>query len=131
MPTPFETAAAMTSAAVDMVYGESFQLTGMKHGADVDSSRVTDPARPVVTVTGAYVAPAQSMWPHARGKADDNAHKVNASVPRVSIDTAQLPWPVMIFDRVTRLKTSEVFEVSKSLPDGVRRIVLYLTARKR
>src|SRR4051794_37664233 len=109
MPTPFETAAAMTSAAVDTVYGESFPLIAMKPADDVNSPRVPDAARPTFTAIGAYVAPSQSILPHARGPiADDNAGKVIASQPLVSIDNARLQWPVTTGDRVTRLKTGEM-----------------------
>ena len=42
MPTPFETAAAMVSAATDTVYGESFTFIAMKVGADVDRELVRE-----------------------------------------------------------------------------------------
>jgi hypothetical protein len=130
--TPFETAATMTSAAVDLVYGETFTFTGMKAAADVDSPRVADPARPAFDATGGYVAPSQAIYPHARGSiADAHAQKTVASQPLVSVDNDRLAWPVTTGDRVTRKKTGEVFEISRPLPDGVRRTVFHLTARKR
>lgn len=132
MPTPFETASAMTSAAVDRVYGESFQMIAMKPNLDVDALRIPDPARPAFTAVGAYVAPSQAVYPHARGAiADDHAQKLVASQPLASFDNAALAWPVTTGDRVLRLKTGELFEVARPLPDGVRRTVLHLTSRKR
>jgi hypothetical protein len=132
MPTPFENAAAMASAAVDAVYGESFQLIAMKSPADVNASRLADQARPSFFAIGAYLAPFKPILPHARGSIqDDNAHKFAASTPMVSIDNANLQWPVETGDRMLRMGTGDLFEVSKPLPDGIRRTVLHLTLRKR
>ncbi|QDM26995.1 hypothetical protein FNL56_13395 [Tardiphaga sp. vice304] len=132
MPTPFEIAAAMNSAAVDTVYGEAFQCFAMAAAGDVDGPRQADPARDSFTVTGGFLAPSHSVLPHARGSVqDDNAHKVAISVPRVSFDNRLMVWPLRPGDRVVRLKTGETFEVAKALPDGVLRTMFSLTARKR
>jgi hypothetical protein len=117
MPTPFQNAAAMASAAVDAIYGESFQLIAMKAAADVNASRLADAARPSFFAIGAYLAPFKSILPHARGSIqDDNAHKFAASTPMVSIDNANLQWPVETGDRVLRMATGDLFEVSNRCP---------------
>lgn len=132
MPSPFEIAAAMTSAAVDTIYGETFECFAMVAAGDVDGSRSTDVARPSFTVTGGFLAPSNSVLPHARGSIqDDNAQKIATSVPRVSFDNRLMIWPLRTGDRVLRVKTGEFFEVAKSLPDGVLRTMFSLTARKR
>lgn len=132
MPSPFELAAAMSSAAVDTVYGENFSFVAMKAGADVDNPRIADPARPQFTAVGAYIGPAKAVLPHARGSIpDDNARRAVVSEPYVSIDNGNMPWWVVIGDRVVRLKTGETFEVARSIPDGVTRTRIHLTARKK
>ncbi|WP_438278085.1 hypothetical protein [Nitrobacter sp.] len=132
MPTPFELAAAMSSAAVDTVYGESFTFIAMKVGDDVDSPRIEDTTRPQFTAVGAYIGSAKAVLPHARGSIpDDNARRVVASEPYVSVDNGNMLWVVTIGDRATRLKTGETFEVSRSIFDGVKRTRIHLTARKR
>jgi hypothetical protein len=132
MPTPFENAAAMASAAVDAVYGESFQLIAMKSRRRRQCARLADSTRPTFFAVGAYLAPFKAILPHARGSIqDDNAHKFAASTPMVSIDNANLQWPVETGDRVLRMATGDLFEVSKPLPDGIRRTVLHLTLKKR
>lgn len=132
MPSPFELAAAMSSAAVDTVYGENFSFVAMKAGADVDNPRIADPARPQFTAVGAYIGPAKAVLPHARGSIpDDNARRAVLSEPYVSIDNSNMSWWVVIGDRVVRLKTGETFEVSRPIPDGVTRTRIHLTARKK
>ncbi|TYL80170.1 hypothetical protein [Bradyrhizobium cytisi] len=132
MPSPFEQAAAQTSAAVDSIFGELFTFTAMKENGDVDAKRVVDPDRPDFDAIGAYLAATSSLYPHARGSiADDHVQKTAASQPLVSIDNANLRWPVVTGDRCTRQKTGEVFEVSRPMPDGVKRTIFHLTARKR
>ncbi|MBR0871195.1 hypothetical protein JQ633_12560 [Bradyrhizobium tropiciagri] len=134
MTSPFEIAASMTSAAVDRIFGEKegFQFVATMASPDVDLPRVPDPARPTFTAIGAYAAPSQSMFPPTRGPAtEDNAQRISASVPLVSFDNANLAWPATVGDRVTRLKTGETFEISRPMPDGVRRTIFYLSARKR
>ncbi|CUT12533.1 hypothetical protein BF49_3613 [Bradyrhizobium sp.] len=132
MPNPFEQAALQTSAAVDSVFGELFTFTAMKATTDVDAPRAADPDRQAFDAIGAYVAVTSSFYPHARGGvADDHAQKMVASQPLVSIDNANLRWVVVTGDRVTRQKTGEVFEISRPMPDGVKRTIFHLTARKR
>ncbi|MDA9521639.1 hypothetical protein XI06_15120 [Bradyrhizobium sp. CCBAU 11434] len=132
MSTPFELAAAQTSAAVDSVFGEPFTFVGMKTGDDVDAARIADPDRPAFDAIGAYVAVTSALYPHARGSiADDHVQKTVASQPLVSIDNANLQWAVVTGDRCTRQKTGEVFEISRPMPDGVKRTIFHLTARKR
>lgn len=132
MPTPFEQAASMTSAAVDFVYGELFTFTARAVAGDVDAPRGPDASRPSFDATGGYIGPSSSLYPHARGSiADDHAQGDVVSKPLVSVDNANLPWMPVTGDQVTRQKTGETFEIAKPLPDGVRRTIFRLTARKR
>ena len=132
MPTPFELAAKKASTALDGVFGERFDVIAMTFPGSVNAKRVPDATRPMFTTIGGYMGPSQSKLPHARGSIqDDNAQKVAVSVPRVSIDNTRMPWTVVAGDYIRRHATDEVFEVAKSLPDGVTRTTFTLTARKR
>lgn len=133
MTNPFEQGAQMTSAAVDLVYGELFTFIAKTVTSnDVDAKRSADSSRPNFDCTGAYVAPSSSMYPHARGSiADDHAQGDVASKPLVSVDNANLTWQPVPGDQVIRQKTGETFEIAKPLPDGVRRTIYRLTAKKR
>lgn len=130
MPTPFETAAAMTSAAVDQVYGEDFTFFAYRQKGDVNLPREADPARAEFTAKAAFIGSAKAVYPQARGASDENAQRYAVSVPWLSIDNASMAWPVIAGDRVRREKDGAVYEVAKPLPDGVKRTILPLTARK-
>jgi hypothetical protein len=129
MPTPFETAAAMTSAAVDTIYGETFTFIAMKPGVDRGSPKVLDIARPKFEAVGGYVDPAKSAFPRARGTANNEAQRNVVTEPFVSIDNAKLPWAVVTGDRVTRLKTGIQYEIARPMPDGVARTLFILTGK--
>ena len=132
MATPFDLAAKKASAAIDGVFGESFDVIAMTSPGDVDAKQVADVTRSTFIAIGGFLGPSRSMLPHARGSIqDDNAQKLAVSVPRVSIDNARMPWTVVKGDYIHRHATGEVFEVAKSLPDGVTRTTFTLTARKR
>ena len=129
MPTPFETAAALTSAAVDTIYGEMFTFIGMKAGVDRGSPKVLDATRPKFDAIGGYVDPAKSAFPRARGTANNEAQRHVATEPFVSVDNAKLLWPVVIGDRVTRAKTGIQYEIARPMPDGVTRTLFILTGK--
>lgn len=129
MPTIFEQAAALTSSAVDLVYGELFTVIGMKDGVDRNSPKAIDADRPAFTVTGAFFGPAKIGHPHARGTASNAAQAHVVSEPFVSIDNAKLAWAVAARDRVTRLKTGEQYEISRPMPDAAARTLLFLTGK--
>lgn len=132
MTNPFEQAAAQTSCAIDAVFGEAFTFVAMAVSTDVDAPRGPDATRPNFDCVGAYVGPSRSLYPRAPGPAPDNqAQGTVASHPLVSIDNSALAWTPTTNDRVIRQKTGETFEISKPMPDGVRRTIFHLTARKR
>lgn len=129
MPTPFETAAAATSAAVDAIYGETFTFIGMKAGVDRASPKVVDTSRPAFKAPGGYVGPAKPGLPKARGTENNLAQRHVISEPFVSVDSSKLQWAVVTGDRVIREKTGVQYEVGRPLPDGVHRTVFVLTGK--
>jgi hypothetical protein len=129
MPTPFETAAAMTSAAVDTIYGELFTFIAMKPGVDRNSPRVIDMARPVFSVTGGYVDPSKTALPHARATSQNQAQRHVVTEPFVSVDNSNLRWAVVSGDRVTRAKTGVQYEIARPMPDGTARTLFFLTGK--
>jgi hypothetical protein len=132
MPSPFPLRDAKVSGAIDRAFGEIFTFTAYSAGDDVNSRQLPDPARPAFDATGIWEAHAKSATPHARGAAtDDVAHNWTGSYPSLSIDDANLRWPVRPKDSVTRHFDGMVYAVARTMPDGAGRVLLELTARKR
>lgn len=129
MPTPFETAAAKTSAAVDTIYGETFTFIGMKAGVDRGSPKVLDTARPKFDAVGGYIDPSKTAYPKARGAANDQTQRHVVTEPFVSVDNSKLQWVVVTGDRVTRHKTGVQYEIARPMPDGVVRTLFFLTGK--
>jgi hypothetical protein len=129
MPTPFETAAALTSAAVDTIYGETFTFIGMKAGVDRGSPKVLDTARLKFDAVGGFIDPSKSGFPLARGTENNQAQRHVITEPFVSVDNAKLVWVVVTGDRITRLKTGMQYEVARPMPDGVARTLFFLTGK--
>lgn len=129
MPTPFEAAAAMTSAAVDAIYGEKFTFIGMKAGVDPNLPKVIDMLRPKFDATGGYIDPSKTAFPKARGTANDQTQRHVVTEPFLSVDNVNLQWPVVTGDRVIRHKTGVQYEIARPMPDGVTRTLLILTGK--
>jgi hypothetical protein len=120
----------MTSAAVDQIYGELFTFFAFRQVADVNKPREADPTRLQFTAKAAFIGTTKAIYPDARGIEASNAQRVSVSVPWLSIDNANLAWPVIAGDRARREKTGDIYEIAKPMPDGVKRTVLPLTAKK-
>lgn len=129
MPTPFEIAAAQTSAAVDTIYGETFTFVGMKAAADARLPKAVDADRPAFSVIGGWVGPAKSVYPRAPGRSSDQAQRHAASEPFVSVDNARMQWQAVTGDRVTRLKTGIQYEISRPMPDNIVRTLYFLAGK--
>lgn len=129
MPTPFEQAATLTSAAVDTIFGEIFTFIAMKQGVDRGSPRIIDTARPVFSAVGGYVDPSKTAFPHARGTANNQVQPHVVTEPFVSVDNSRLKWLVVTGDRVTRSKTGVQYEIARPMPDGVARTIFVLTGK--
>jgi hypothetical protein len=129
MTSLFDQAAALTSAAVDSVYGEAFTFIGMKPGADRGSAKILDSSRPAFDVTGGFIDSSKSAYPHARGTAQNAAQRHVVTEPFASIDNVNMQWPAITGDRVTRLKTGEQYEIARPMPDGVTRTLYFLTGK--
>lgn len=129
MPTPFENAAALTSAAVDTIFGEVFTFVAMKPAADRNLPRIIDTSRPVFSATCGFVGPSKTGFPHARGTANNQAQGHVITEPFISIDNSRMQWAVETYDRVTRQKTGAQYEIARPMPDGVTRTIFILTAK--
>lgn len=121
------------SAAVDRAFGEKFTFSARKVAADdVDLPRIADTTRLNFDAIGVFEKPAKGLTPKARGSVqDDNAHAWNVSMPSVSIAEDALPWMPVQGDRATRAFDGAVYEIAKTLPDGMGRTVIFLTSMKR
>jgi len=129
----YELASSNGSLALDTVFGERFTFQAMMVApAGVNHPRVPDTSRPNFIANGVFVAAAKAIFPHARGStADDNAQRTAVTMPRVSVDRRLMAWTVQQFDRVTREKTGDTFEIAKAMPGDAMRTLFYLTARAR
>jgi hypothetical protein len=119
----------MTSAAVDQIYGEKFTFIAMKAGVDRNLPKVVDTSRPPFTATGGYVDPSKMGLPHARGTSNNQAQPEVITEPYVSVDNANMQWPAVTGDRVTRLKTGIQYAIARPMPDGVARTKYVLTGK--
>lgn len=132
MPTPFELAAAMASASLDQIFGEVFEIAAMKAAGDVNSPKIADETRPSFSVAGILTLPSNSTFPRGNGAIRDiSASRITVTTPRLSADRRLLRWSPRQGDRVTRIKTGDVYEINKVLPDASSvRTVFGLTNRK-
>lgn len=120
------------SRAVDAVYGELFSFVAYAVGGSVNAPKAPDATRPTLLAVGTWHAQSQAGEPKARGSvADDSAHAWIASRPQVSVDDAALLWLPRQGDHVVRMLDQQMFEIAAVFPEGARRTVFELTARKR
>lgn len=129
MPSPFSARDARVSGAVDRAFGERFSFEAFTKGADVDLPATADATRIAFEVTGVWEGLSKSDHPAARGVPDNNAQMRAASMPSVSV-ADDLVWQPRRGDRITRLFDGSVYEISKVLPDGMGRMLIFLTSRK-
>jgi len=125
--------AAKLSAALARAFGEDFTFTARRVGddEDVNKPRVADASRSAFTVVGVFAGASKERFPNARGRASDNAQGAVVSGPRVTVEDVALPWLPRDGDTCVRGETGEVYSISRTVPDGFGRTLLYLTARKR
>jgi hypothetical protein len=125
MASPFEIAAAATSAAVDRVYGKSFFYQPMTAATDVNARPVFDPTRAAVTITAAFSdAFFRAGEGPTRSPGVNNEKPGHASSrPQISFDAAALPYRAQRGDRITRLADGKIFRVAEVHLDDTRRIL--------
>src|SRR5579885_1271611 len=115
MTTPFQDAAAQASAAVDTVYGESFIVTPMTRGNDVNARPIADPDRAPASIVAAFLdvfARADSGPARTQGvTAEKHGHA--SSRQQASFDRTQLSYAVKRGDRLQRASDNTIFEVAE------------------
>lgn len=133
MPTPFDALDSLLSGAVNSVFGEVFLFEAFKTADDVDLPKIADTSRAAFSAIAVWVEQSRSTTPHARGALqDDNAHNWTASHPELTIDDANLSWRPQPGDRVTRVETGSVYQISRPpRPDGMGHTTIQLSERKR
>lgn len=132
MATPFPLRDAKLSGAIDRAFGELFTFEAFKAGDDVNGRKTADTSRATFDAIAIWEGPAKSATPTARGSSsDDRAHNWTASFPSVSVDEALLIWTPQPGDKITRKFNGLFYEIARSYPDDMGRIVFQLTAKKR
>jgi hypothetical protein len=120
--TVFEDACAAASTSVDMVYSEGwlYQPYAVTSG-DVNTRLTPDASRAPMNVIGVYIDPyARAFSAQVRHQGVTPEKPGHASSrPQIDLDVTQLPYPICDGDRVTRLKTGEVFHIAEpKFPSG-------------
>lgn len=125
MPSIFAALENRVSDSCDAFFGEQWVLEPMM-AAPGGGRRTVDAARASVEVAGIYSAPNK--------RSTEFGTEARGSVPRlveettVSIDVRQVPDGdrPQRFDRIRRIDTGQVFEISHSERDGEGRIKAWL-----
>lgn len=125
MGTIFEDACAAASNAVDAVYADAegwlYQPYAVTSGGDVNARPAPDSSRAPMNVIGVYIdgyARAMSAQVRRQGVTPEKPGHAS-SRPQIDLDVTQLPYPVRNGDRITRLKTGQVFKIAEGkFPSG-------------
>ena len=132
MANPFSARDSKVSGAIDRAFGELFTFEAFTARDDVNDRKVPDASRATFDAIAIWEGVAKSATPAARGSSsDDRAHNWVASFPSISIDEALLIWTPRQGDKVTRQFNNQFYEVARTYPDDMGRIVLQLTAKRR
>jgi hypothetical protein len=125
MPSPFAALENLVSSSCDAVFGERWILEPMM-AAPGGGRRTVDAARASVELTGIYSGPNK--------RSTEFGTEARGSVPRlveetfVSIDVRQVPDGdrPRRFDRLTRVDTGQVYEISHAERDAEGRIKAWI-----
>lgn len=120
----FDELLAHADRSIDRSFGETFNFQPMRE--IINGEAVPDEDR--ATVAGVQGVFAEHAEDYAmQGGSGFSPGRVSAA-PRLSIRIDEWQFIVQKFDRVTRLKTGQVYEVTKVLPDDLSRSILSLVA---
>jgi hypothetical protein len=115
--TIFEDACAAASNSVDTVYAEgwTYQPYAVTAAGDVNARPTPDTSRASMNIIGVYIDPyARAFSAQVRHQGVTPEKPGHASSrPQLDLDATQLPYPICNGDRVTRLKTGEVFHIAE------------------
>ncbi len=134
MTSPYPIRDLMVSSAVDRTFGELFTFTAMAQaaGGDVNLPKVLDVTKPAFTCVGIWEALGEPLAPLGRGSnPDDEAARRTVQFPSVSVDANLLQWMPARGALCTRLFNNAVYEVQRTAPDDMGRVLFALTARKK
>ncbi len=110
--------------ALDTIFGETITVTPMVKPSNGRPG--PDPNRAVTTVQGIFDEPSIQDFPAARGHAAASSHEFGTTKPQVEFTTDDVPYRIVIGDRITR-ENGDRFEVADPGEDGFGRTVLKLT----
>ena len=112
------------SADIDDEFGEAFLLTPVTTRPNYQP----EPSGPPVLITGVFRdRSAEGLGVHGNSAhAMEGGLHVDSRQPIVSFDRDRLPFPPEDGTWVKRLATGSLYEVARSLPDGVSRVVCHL-----
>lgn len=124
MPTPFQQAAALASAAVDSVYGETFTFQPMA-AADPNARPAADASRAAQQIVGVLLDSfARSHSGPARTQGVTPEQPGHSSTrPQFSFDRSALPYDPRAGDFLTRADGSKFKVAEVRRPDMVRIIL--------
>lgn len=134
MTSPFPARDLVVSSAIDRTFGELFTFTAMTQVAsgDVNMPKIADVTKPAFTCVGVWEALGEAGHPIARGSnPDDEAVRRSVQFPCVSVDDRLLQWLPTRGAQCTRIFNGAVYEVQRSAPDDMGRVLFFLTARKK
>ena len=104
------------SADIDDEFGERLIITP----CTAPPNRQAEPSGPSISIMGVFRYRSVEAFPTRNGIA------VDTRMPQVSFDRDRLPFPPEPGTRVQRVDDGDLFEVTRSLPDGVSRVVCHL-----
>jgi len=122
----FSELALIASRAVDIVYGEDFDLMPQTRGADVNMPTTADPDRPAtsVPVKAAFIEAYARAFSGARAKQGTTnemaAHSSNR--PMMSVERSALPYDLRSGDLVRRCKTGFVYRLAEPRREDTPRL---------
>ena len=121
---------ALLHDATDRQSGESVLIEPrVPTGGDANARPSPDGSRSPITVVGIWVEPQVEYARRPHERVESRSHDQAASRPTVKIQEVLLPYPLAQGDRITRLKTSQRYQIATPGIDGFGRVVATLTAR--
>ena len=122
----FRQAFLFADQALDTVYAEPITITPMAKPAN--GRPVPDPTRQPVTLQGIFDEPSVQDFPSSRGHAAASSHEFGTTKPQVEFNVADVPYRIVIGDRITR-ENGDTFAVADPGDDSFGRTVLKLTTK--
>lgn len=112
---------------LEAAFGEAdgFVLQPMRR-VDQNAQPTADPTRSAVTFTGIFDAEPAAAPLDGRGRSGTWAEPVISAQPQLDVAASAFPSLLKLGDRITRVGTGAVFEISEMRPSDLGRLVLHL-----